>query len=115
MNYSNTGNYTLNIGQPKKSVDITNFDVINDYIEYTEQQNNYTFVPSISGIYRFELSDIINKFRLKLYVYDQLGYEVGGSYGLGNYEGATVDLTAGESYTIKIIQYENSGSYILSI
>ena len=47
MNYSNTGNYTLNIGQPKKSVDITNFDVINDYIEYTEQQNNYTFVPSI--------------------------------------------------------------------
>lgn len=115
MNYSNTGNYTLNIGQPKKSVDITNFDVINDYIEYTEQQNNYTFVPSISGIYRFELSDIINKFRLKLYVYDQLGYEVGGSYGLGNYEGATVDLTAGETYTIKIIQYENSGSYILSI
>ncbi|MCI8408422.1 MAG: hypothetical protein HFJ09_04010 [Lachnospiraceae bacterium] len=115
MNYSNTGNYTLNIAQPKNSIDITNFEVINDYIEYTEQQNNYTFVPSISGIYRFELSEIISGFKLKLYVYDSLDYEIGGSYGLGNYEGTTVDLTAGETYTIKIIQYENSGSYILSI
>lgn len=114
-NYSNTGDYTLIIGQPKKSVDITNFDIINDYIEYTEQQNNYTFVPSLNGRYRFELSEIVNGFNLKLYVYDSLGYEIGGSYGLGNYEGATVDLTAGETYTIKIIQCENSGSYVLSV
>ena len=114
-NFSKTGNYTLTIGQPKEPVEITDFDVVNDDIEYTEQQNNYTFIPPISGTYRFELSEIMKNFKLNLYVYDQLGYEVGGSYGLGNYEGVTVDLTAGETYTIKITQNENSGSYILSI
>ena len=113
--YSGTGNYILTVGQPKENIDVTDMEVIYDSIEYINQWNKYTFIPSISGVYRFDLSDMINGFEVKFFVYDSLGYNVGGYSGVGNGSGITVDMVAGETYTIHVGQYSNLGSYIMSI
>ncbi len=115
ISYTNTGNYTLTIGQQKEKIDITTKDIICDSIEYTDQQNEYTFVPTIDGVYRFDFFDVINGFTVKCYVYDSLGYKVGGGSGYGNGTGVTVELISDEVYTIKVIQYSNKGTYTLAL
>lgn len=115
VSYSNTGNYTLIIGQPKKNIDIAAKEIIYDSIEYDDQQNEYTFIPSIDGTYRFDFSNVISGFFLSCYVYDSLGYKVGGSSVLGNGDGVTVELIANEVYIVQIIQYSNVGEYTLAV
>lgn len=115
MSYSGTGNYTLSIGQPKDSVNATSREVIYDEIEFIDQWNEYTFIPSLSGIYRFDVSDMVNGFTVKLFVYDSLEYKVGGYSGVRNNNGITVEMIAGETYTIKIGQYDNLGAYKLTM
>jgi len=113
--HSNTGSYTLTIGQQKEIIDISTKEIIYDSIEYKDQQNEYTFIPSIDGTYRFDFLDVVNGFTVKCYVYDSLGYKVGGGSGYGNENGVTVELAANEVYTIKVIQYNNKGTYTLAI
>lgn len=113
--YSNTGSYMLTIGQQKEIIDISTKEIVYDSIEYTDQQNKYTFIPAIDGTYRFDFTNIINGFSLKVNVYDSLGYKVGGYTGLSNGNGITVELKANEIYTIKVDQYSNAGKYTLKI
>lgn len=115
LSHSNTGEYTLTIGQQKESIDITAYNVIYDSIEYNSQNNKYIFTPEVSGIYRFDFTGVANGFKLKLYVYDSLGYAVGGDTGFGNNSGLTVELVAGDTYSIHISQYSGNGSYTLSV
>lgn len=115
ISYSNTGSYTLTIGQQKALVDISAKEIIYDSIEFKDQQNQYTFIPSIDGIYRFDFKNIINDFSLKMEVYDSLGNKIVGSFGIDNGAGVTVELVANEIYTIKVIQYSNTGVYTLVI
>lgn len=115
ISYSNTGSYTLTIGQQKEIVDISTKEIVYDSIEYKNQQNEYTFIPSTDGTYRFDFTNLINGFSLRVHVYDSLGYKVGGSSGIGNESGVTVELAANEIYTIKVIQYSNIGTYIMAI
>lgn len=110
-----TGNYNLVIGQPKETIEITAKNVIYDSIEYGEQLNCYTFTAPIDGIYRFDMSDMINGFNVKLYIYDALGYSMGGSSHIENNRGVTVTLKAGETYTIEATQRGNFGSYTLTV
>lgn len=70
---------------------------------------------SISGVYRFDLSNMINGFEVKLFVYDSLGYNVGGYSGVENGDVIFANLNANEKYTIHIKQDNNYGSYGVSI
>lgn len=115
INYSNTGSYTLLVGQQKSTINATSHEVIYDSIEYVDQTNNHTFVPEYSGVYHFGLSNMVNGFKVKLYVYDSLGYKVSGDYGLGINEGVTANLNAGEEYAVILSYYSNLGDYTLSI
>jgi len=115
MSYSNTGSYALTIGQQKEMFDISTKELVYDSIEYKNQQNEYTFIPLIDGTYRFDFTNLINGFSLRVHVYDSLGYKVGGDSGLGNGSGVTVELTANEIYTIKVIQYSSVGAYTMAI
>lgn len=112
---SGTGNYTLTIGQQKITVNATARDVIYDGIEFTGQRNEYTFVPAIDGDYGFYVSDMVNGFAVRLYVYDSLGYKLGGYDIVRNDGGVTVEMIAGETYTVVIGQNDNLGSYTLAI
>lgn len=115
INYSNTGSYTLLVGQQKTTINATSHEVIYDSIEYVDQTNNHTFVPEYSGVYHFGLSNMVNGYKVKLYVYDSLGYKVSGDYGLGINEGVTANLNAGEEYAVVLSYYRNLGGYTLSI
>lgn len=115
MSDINTGNYKLSVGQQKEAVDATMKEAIYDSIEYTDQWNEYTFIPAISGVYRFDLDDMVNGFYVNLYVYDTLNYRTGGYSGADNGNGLTVKLEEGKTYTIKIGQDVNTGTYTLKI
>ena len=109
------GTYTLTIGQPKPSIDISPNEIINDSIEYYDQTNIYYFTPELTGVYRFTFSNIVSGFKLRIYIYDSLGYLVDSSSGLSNNDGATFFLGAGETYKIEVDQENNFGSYQLSV
>lgn len=115
MQYSNMGDYSLTIGQQKETVNISANDIVYDSIEYTGQKNEYIFVPSLDGIYRFDLCDVISGVSFKCQVFDSLNFPQKERNGVGGGDGFNVNLNAGEVYTIRISQYNNVGSYTLSI
>ncbi|MCM1059926.1 MAG: tetratricopeptide repeat protein [Eubacterium sp.] len=107
--YYNSGfsDYTLLIGQQKPTVDISNLTSLTDSIEFTHQENIYSFTPIRDGYYRFEFSEIMSGNSVNIYVYNDLGESVKYNTSCGNGTGVTVDMTMGETY--KIVVYYNSG------
>lgn len=109
--------YKINIGYPKSIVDISEYTLVDDKMEYTDQVNLYKFIPRFDGCYRFELAEMQNKMAVQLYMYNSLGEFVASDTYCGeNGEGITVyNLQAGEEYEIEITQLEEMGSYSLVI
>lgn len=112
--YREYGAYTLNIGPKKEVVDITNNTAVSDSIQYTDQENDYIFKVKSEGKYIFVFSNVLegNSFRLK--VYNSGWEELKSDYNLGNDGGVEVSLSAGESYFIRVTQYNGCGNYILT-
>ena len=113
--YREIGPYTLNIGPKKEITDLTNYTLISDSIQYTAQQNDYSYVAENDGIYRFEFSNVPNGTDLRLRIYNSGWEEMKSDYDLGNDGGVEVSLSAGESYFIRVTQYNGSGNYILAV
>ena len=113
--YREYGAYTLNVGQKKETVDITNFTAISDSIQYTDQKNDYLYVAGNEGTHRFEFSDVPNGTDLRLRIYNSGWEEMKSDYDLDNGEGLTVSFAAGESYYIRVEQYREIGPYTLNI
>ena len=114
--YLEIGDYQLNIGKQKETVDITQYTDISDSIEFKNQRNYYTFVPQRDGAYRLELNNVISSTSMYLYVYNKLGEVVERQSNVGNNDGFVVeDFKAGEIYTIMVEQYVGVGSYTLKI
>lgn len=109
------GTYTLTIGQPKLPVNISAYETVYDSIEYTDQQNEYIFIPALNGTYRFELTDIVNGFKMWIRIYDSLGYKVDSDLISGNLEGVTAQLEAGQRYTVQVVYYNSKGTYTMNI
>lgn len=109
------GEYTLAVGKQQAVQNITEKSSASGNISYTDQENIYVYTPSLSGEYVVSLRNMVSEFYVSLYVYDPLGYKVGGSSILGNEDAVTVELTEGETYTIYLIQYSSSGSYDMNI
>ena len=113
--YREYGSYTLNVGQKKETVDITNYTAVSDSIQYTDQENDYLYVAGNDGTYRFEFSDVPNGTDLRLRIYNSGWEEMKSDYDLDNGDGLTVSFTAGETYYIRVEQYREYGSYTLNI
>ncbi len=113
--YRNTGSYTLNFGKQKQTVDISQLTAVSDSIQYTDQENIYSFAAQYTGLHRFEFSDVPDGTDLKLFILnsglEQLKYD----YDLDNGDGLSVSLTAGKTYYVKAVQYRNTGTYTLNI
>ncbi len=115
------GSYTLNIWNQKSTIDVTDYTIINDSIEFNSQRNKYTFTPSISGTYRIEITNMREETDVGLYVFDNLGKEVDHKYAYDNGAGITVYLTANKTYEIQVREYDFVsgapilGSYTLNI
>ncbi len=111
--------YHLNIGYQKEAVDITDYNVIADSVQYCEQKNIYYFTPAITGRYRFEIADLTkgSDNKVNLYVWNSRDGEEGSTrYGIGNGEGLTIkDMQAGETYEIQVRQYLGYDMYSLHV
>ena len=95
-----------------QSVNLINYsgEIYND-----GQYNDYEYVPLISGVHRFEFSNVPNgtDFRLQLF---NSGWEaIDSSIDLDNGEGLTESLKAGETYYIRVEQYREFGPYTLNV
>ena len=113
--YQNFGAYTLNIGPKKDIVDISASTEISDSIQYTDQENDYLFSPKIDGTYRFEFSNVPDGTDLQLEIYNSGWERIKSAYDLDNGDGITVSLSAGNTYCLRVQQYQNFGAYILNI
>lgn len=58
---------------------------------------------------------MVSGLQIKFFIYDSLGYKVGGYSGADNDDVITANLNANETYTIRITQYSNYGSYQVDI
>lgn len=113
--YENIGAYALNIGTKKPVIDISDYTVISDSMQYTGQQNDYSFTAQESGIHRFEFSDVPDGTDLRLIIYNSGWEELNSDYDLDNSDGITYKLEAEKNYYLRIQQYENLGGYTLNI
>ena len=116
---SNFGSYKLNIGSQKPIVDISEYNVISDSTQYTNQENRYIFTPKRDGLYRFEFNNVPNNIEHSICIYnshyEMLDGEYDRNYGFGNGEGVSINLNANETYYVVVVQYANAGSYDLLI
>ena len=103
--------YQLDIGVPKEPLDVSNISEIDDQISYYGQKNDYMFTAPVSGIYRFDLTDMKANNTFALRMYDLLDNEIIWDYS----GGASAQLEAGDTYNLNVIQNDGYGSYKLRI
>jgi hypothetical protein len=115
VQYRSTGSYTLNIGHKKSLVTATGYTAISDSIQYTDQENDYSFIPSVSGTHRFEFSNVPNGTDLRLIIYNSGWEEKARIYDADNGDGITISLTKGKTYYIRVKHYRGNGAYTLNI
>lgn len=117
--YSGVDSYNLNVGYQKASIDITGYNVVTDSIQYCDQKNVYFFTPTVTGRYRFEISNLTkgSDNKVNLYVWNSRdGKEGSTSYGIANGDGLTIkDMQAGETYQIQVRQYSGYDMYNLNV
>lgn len=106
--------YTLSIAQQKKRENITDYSLIKDSIEFTDQDNIYTYVAPIDGTYRFEFSEIHDNKDMMLSIFNDLGERLRYTYA-GNNNGITIKLNRGDKYTIHVTEEDGYSPYYLKI
>jgi len=94
--------YTLTIWEQKPTVNITGFNRISDSLQFTNQVNIYSYTASRTGSYRFVLSGMTGNGSLRVSIYDSNGFLHADEDWVFNGDGIPLDLTAGETYTIRI-------------
>ncbi|MDR1135427.1 MAG: hypothetical protein LBL49_04510 [Clostridiales Family XIII bacterium] len=107
--------YKLFIGFAKPTQDISNYNTVYDSIQFSGQQNNFTFSPNSSGKYDFLFESMPEGMSVYATIYNAGGQNVdSGSYGIGKgIKG--VQLTAGQVYQLRIQQNSQFGAYTLRI
>lgn len=117
--YLGYDSYNLNIGYQKDSVDISGYNIVADSIQYCDQKNVYFFTPTVTGSYRFEISNLTkgSSNKVNLYVWNSRDGEEGStSYGIMNGDGLTIkDMQADETYQIQVQQYSGYDMYSLNV
>lgn len=107
--------YDLKVGKQKEYKDISQFDGVQDSIEFTDQDNVYLYTASSDGEYEFVLSEMKSNIYVYTSIYNRLGERLAYNY-CDNDDSFTIDnLEAGETYEIHV-KYENGTSpYVMTI
>ena len=108
---SGLGSYKMVVGCQKETLDITNYGIVVDSVQYEDQKNCYTFTPSVAGRYRFDLTETNANVGFRLMMWDRLDNNIMDSYSEGDY----ITLEAGETYSIQVRQDSGLGSYKMVI
>ena len=108
---SGYSSYALAIGYQKKTIDISDYDLIRDRISFEGQRNEYSFKPKKTGKYTLSLKSYVNSCILELVVLDKYRNAIIYSTSTSN----TIELTHGEQYCIRIQQNSDYSEYELII
>ena len=108
------GSYILTVRRQKPAYDITDYDVVSDRMEFTDQQITYLFTAELNGVYRFDLTDAGKAAGLRLDILDALGAKAAGA-ALEEGDGLSVRLDAGETYEIRAAKPRSTGDYTLRL
>jgi hypothetical protein len=110
------GDCVIKVGYQTATLDVSQYNLVNDAISFVEQVNHYTFTPAVDGTYRFRFTEMVSDMDVNIYVYNRLGERVGYATYLSNNEGLTVEnLKAGEQYKISVFYRTGKGTYTLKI
>ncbi len=103
-----TSGYDLHVGHPTQPVDISGYDVIHDQMVSFYQSNTYTYTPETSGMYSFSFSGFTGNAEVYLKVCAENGRILENRSNMTNGSGITLELEAGQTYTL----YMENGPYI---
>ena len=103
--------FLLKLGVQKPDVDISDVTTVNDQIAFENQRNVYIFTAPVSGLYRFDLTEVRADVSLNCVIFDRLGNKMKDIYS----NGFSVELNQSETYQIHIIQNRNLGNYVMRI
>ena len=107
--------YTMGVYANKSEVDISDYTIVNDSLEFEDQCNVYKFTVPTDGRYRFELTNVKAGFRPHIKVFDANNQSITDAF-CGNNEGLTIDdLAAGDVYEIWVIQDTDVGGYTFNV
>ncbi|MBR4940859.1 MAG: hypothetical protein IKZ19_02540 [Clostridia bacterium] len=106
--------YTLYIGYQKPDVDIS-CGAVCDSIQFKGQQNNYLYTASRSGSHNVTVGNTSSGFYIGVNVYNSAGYTVDYDSSMDGGDYFSVDLTAGETYTISVEHYDGFGEYMVTV
>ncbi len=112
------GSATIHIGYPREAYPINEKDVIYDSFDYPDQQNQYEFSPTISGVYAFTCTEAYGGMKSEIHVSDDRGDSVEQKQwyqeiGMGDY--VSFQLEAGKRYIISACQSSGLGEYTLQV
>lgn len=107
--------YTMSIGSPKEVINISGYDIVNDSIQFYDQENIYTYTPTVSGSYRLSLGNVVSGVKISVYIYDDADYRINYATGMSNIGSLSASLEANRTYVIIAKHSSNYGSYSLSI
>ena len=114
--WSGLSPYHLLIGHQKETVNITGLARVTDSIQFTEQQNGYTFTAPRDGLYRFEMAEMTGNANVRIMVWDRLDQLVTDSGGgTGNGRGISVRLGGGQTYHVQVRQWSGFSPYVLIV
>lgn len=104
--------YKIKIGIPKEIKAITG-DIIEGKIEYTDQNDVYTYIAPRTGKYRFDfdIDNVDNEYDFK--ISNNKGREIATT--CYSNDGQTVELEKGEKYEIQVGQNTGVASYSVQI
>lgn len=111
----NIGSYKLLIGKQKPTIDISEYTIVSDSIQYTDQENIYVYIPKNDGRYRFEFANVPNDISHSIYIYNSGFEELDRNTSIGNENGLSVKLNANEIYHVAVKQSSRVGSYDLLV
>lgn len=96
-------------------VDDSGAENINGQIDQINQRLEYDFIPTVTGMYRFEFSNVTKNARFKLLVMDDKGEIMESGIYMDNDDGISLSLDFGRNYRLWVEQFENLGSFSLNI
>ena len=110
-----TGSYTLNIGHQKEAVDVGKDCIIQDSMQFAEQQNIYLLKAQTSNI-SIDFSEMNASLIISAKLLDQYGSTVASaSYCRNDTQMAFSEAHPGEVYQLLISQNEELGAYTMTV
>ncbi|MBR4459107.1 MAG: zinc ribbon domain-containing protein [Clostridia bacterium] len=109
---SKYGEYDLTLGFAREKIDLSGCAYFRDSVYFRKQSNRYTFIPEVDGKYRIQVEKADRKVSIYIVVYDASDYKLNSGY-CHQKDGISVELKAGQIYTVYVTQESDYGPYVL--